>query len=352
VSGSPVPDEREAPLASVLVPVLNEERDLPDSLDGMLAQRLEGGIELLFIDGGSEDRTREILRDLAARDGRVRLLENPARRTPNALNVGLREARGEFVVRMDAHTRYPADYVANGVERLRRGDVDWVAGPQLAAGSGTWSRRVALALASPLGTGGARFRRTARAEEETDSGFTGVWRRSTLESHGGWDEGWPINQDAELAARVRKAGGRIVCLPEMAARYTPRDSLRALGRQYWRYGVYRVKTARRHPESLRRSNLLPPALVLTLLFAVAAPAPLRGSMRRLIGLYACAVAAASANAARGASAADALVLPAVFGTMHLGWGMGFLWGCARFGVPAPALLRTLGPLRLPARGRH
>jgi succinoglycan biosynthesis protein ExoA len=336
-----VPPVDEPPVASVLVPVLNEARHLADSLEAMLAQRLEGGVEFLFIDGGSEDRTRELLRELERRDERIRLLENPARRTPQALNIGLRAARGEFVARMDAHTQYPPEYLARGIERLQHGGADWVAGPQLAMGAGTWSRRVALALDSPLGTGGAAFRKAAQREVETDSGFTGVWRRSTLEAHGGWDEDWPVNQDAELAARVRKAGGRIVLLPELAASYTPRDSLTELARQYWRYGMYRAKTAGRHPDALRRSNLLPPALVLALLGATIAPARLRRQPRRLVALYACAVAAASLNASRSAPARDALALPAVFGTMHLSWGAGFLWGCARFGPPGRALLCLL-----------
>ena len=109
------------------------------------------------------------------------------------------------------------------------------------------------------------------------SGFTGIWLRSTLETHGGWDEGWPQNQDAELAARIRDAGGRIVCVPEMAAEYVPRDSLKALARQYFRYGLYRAKTSGRHPESMAASHLLPPAVAACLAGALL-PGP-RGASR-------------------------------------------------------------------------
>ena len=123
-----------------------------------------------------------------------------------------------------------------------------------------WSRRVALALQTRLGIGGAAFRNAER-ETEVDAGYTGIWRRDTLLRHGGWDQRWPINEDGELAARVREAGGRIVCVPEMAAQYVPRDSLGALARQYFRYGIYRAKTCGAHPKSMRRSHLLPPALV-------------------------------------------------------------------------------------------
>src|SRR5205085_45308 len=141
--------------ASVLVPVLNEERHIRDSVAAMQAQRFGGTVEFLFMDGRSEDRTKAILEELAAGDPRIRVFDNPGRSSTAGLNVGLRHARGDYIVRMDAHTFYPEDYIARGVERLRRGDVVWVAGPQVPHGVGRWSRRVALALGSWFGTGGS-----------------------------------------------------------------------------------------------------------------------------------------------------------------------------------------------------
>ena len=304
----------------------------------MLDQRFDGNVEFIFIDGHSRDATPEILRELAAADDRVRLLENPAGSTPIALNIGLRAARGEFVARMDAHTHYPPDYLARGVERLRRGGAEHVSGPQLAHGQGKWSRRVALALSSRLGTGEAAFRHATGDEIEVDSGFTGLWRRETLERHGGWDEEWHNDQDSELAARIRKEGGRIVCLPELAAEYVPRDSLRRLARQYWRYGFYRAKTFGAHPETMRRSHVLAPGLAFALLAA------LRGwrAGRAALAAYGLAVAGVSAAAASDAEdPRDAASLPLVFACMHLSSGFGFLAGCARWGPPLRAFGRLL-----------
>ena len=329
----------EAVDVSVLIPVRNEAAQLRDVVAAMQAQEFDGSYELLFVDGGSEDGSRAILDEVAAADPRVRVLDNPARRTPHALNLALRAARGRVIARMDAHARYPPDYLALGVERLRRGDVDLVTGPALAEGEGRWSRRVALALSTRLGTGGADFRHSADEEFEVDSGFAGLWRRETLERLGGWDEGWVNDQDFELAARIRKGGGRIVCVPAMAAGYFPRDSLRALAEQYHRYGFYRVKTSLRHPESLRRSHMVPPALVLTALAAAAAPRPLRRVARGGVAAYGAAVLAASARS----PLADAAALPLVFATMHLSWGVGFLRGCATLGVPWRALAAALKP---------
>ena len=326
---------------SVLVPVLNESAIIPDVVAAMRAQRFEGEIEFLLIDGGSSDGTRELLDVVARRDSRFLVLENPARRVPQALNLGLRLARGEFVARMDAHSLYPDDYVSEGVARLRRGDADWVSGPQVPYGVGKWSRRVQLALESRLGVGGAAFRRADR-DQESDTGFTGMWRRVTLVSHGGWDEDWPVNQDGELAARMRAAGQRILVTPRMRALYVPRDSLRELARQYFRYGQYRAKTVGRHPHSVRRSHLLPPGLVVSTVAALAGRGPAKRGARAALALYGLAVVGGSATRARHARGLDAIVLPAVFATMHYCWGIGFWVGCARFGFPSAALARATG----------
>lgn len=325
----------------MLVPVLNEAEHLEEALAAMLSQSGCGEIEVLVIDGLSTDATAELAGRIAVADPRVRLLSNPERRTPNALNIGLRAARGEFVARMDAHCMYPPRYLADGIERLRAGGVAWVSGPQIPLGRGAWSRRVALALGSPLGVGGAGFRSTLNEEREVDSGFTGVWRRELLLGHDGWDEDWPVNQDGELAARIRGDGHRIVCLPEMAASYVPRNSLSSLRRQYWRYGQYRAKTSGRHPESMRRSHVLPPALVALALIALGRGRVSRGARLGLL-TYALILAAATARDNQDEALGDKVGVVAVLITMHASWGAGFLAGCARFGVPVAAIRRIVG----------
>src|SRR3954471_8678171 len=135
---------------SVLTPVLNEEEHIRTTVASMQQQELDGEIEFIFVDGASTDRTRAILEELAAEDPRIRVLDNPDRTTAFGLNVGLEASRGRFVARMDGHTSYPPSYLADGVERLARGDVVWVAGPQLPRGEGVWSQRVAMALETGL----------------------------------------------------------------------------------------------------------------------------------------------------------------------------------------------------------
>ncbi len=332
---------------SVLVPVLDEERHIRETVAAMQAQRFDGTVELLFADGGSQDRTREILAELAERDPRIRVLDNPRRRTASGLNVCLREARGEYVARMDAHTFYADRYLQAGVQRLRRGDTDWVSGPAIPRPTGAVSRAVALALASWLGRGGSRKwseNPEQDEERELDTGvFGGVWRRSTVLDAGGWDERWPINQDSEMASRFLGRGARLVCLPEMAGHYVPRDSLRALGRQYFRYGYYRARTFRRHPQSMRVSHLIAPALSCALLAALLGPRPLRRLARPAVVAYLGAVAATATNAARRSGEREAgALLVAVLPAMHLGWGFGTLVGALRFGPPLQALVMLAG----------
>jgi succinoglycan biosynthesis protein ExoA len=350
---------------SVLVPVLNERRHIRASVDAMLEQHFPGRLEFLLVDGGSTDGTRSILSDLARRDPRLRVLDNPRRSTPSGLNIALAHARGRWVARMDGHTEYPRDYLALGVERLRRGDTRWVSGPQVATGDGPVSRAVALALRTPLGRGGSRKWGTSDGavtqEYELDSGvFAGVWERETLLQYGGWDEGWPRNQDSEMAGRFLARGERLICLPEMAARYTPRDSIRSLWRQYLQYGDYREKTALRHPHTMRRSHLIAPSLVLTLGAAIAGPARLRRVARGGLGAYAVALAGAGARAAfdeRVADAGDAgaapagdrldvALVPVVLAVMHLAHGAGAIKGSVRRGPPIAAIAMALGARQL------
>lgn len=335
-------------VASVLVPVFNEERYIERSVATMRSQRFSGALEFVLADGGSTDRTREILDAMAAEDPRIRVFDNPRRTVSSGLNVALRHARGRWVVRMDAHTEFPDDYVALGVRRLQRGDTRWVSGPQVPRGVGRVSRAVSLALGSRLGRGGSRKwggpADGRDAEWELDTGvFDGVWERETLLEYGGWDERWPCNEDSEMAARFFARGERIVCLPGMAADYAPRDSLGGLWRQYFAYGEFRTKTAARHPQTLRASQVLPPALVLTLLLAACGGRHTRLGARAAVAAYLGALAVAGARARSNAeSDLDALLVPAVLATMHLAHGTGMLVGAIRHAPPLAALASLVG----------
>jgi succinoglycan biosynthesis protein ExoA len=336
---------------SVLVPVLNEERYIESSVTTMRRQRFPGSLEFIFADGGSGDRTREILEGLASEDPRIRVFDNPVGSVSGGLNVCLRNARGRWALRMDAHTDYPDDYALLGVERLKRGGTRWVSGPQVPHGHGPVSRAVALALAVPLGRGGSRKwgepGDPGGDEFELDTGvFTGVWERETLLEYRGWDERWPRNSDSEMAARFLEQGERLVCLPAMGAEYVPRDSIPGLWRQYLGYGEYRAKTYLYHPISLRASHLLAPGVVLVSGAAMAAPRWPRRLARGGMLAYTVTALVAAARASRAATARDAMLVPAVLVTMHYAHGIGQLRTWLHSGPPVAAIARLAGLTRL------
>lgn len=320
----------ERPSVSVVVPVLDEAAHIDAVAASVTAQDYDGEIEFIFVDNGSTDGTRQRLAEIAAADQRVRVVDNPQRGIAKTLNVGLAAATGEVFVRMDAHSHYADDYVTIGVNLLAGGAADWFAGPALARGDGRWSRWTATALSSPLGVGGADFRRSTEMMP-SDTAFGGVIRRANLLALGGWDERWVVNEDAELATRALAAGLRIMLVPGMAADYVPRDDPAALARQYWRYGVWRARTSVEHPQSMRPSHVLPPAVVIALVLALKLlPA------RLAVLAWALVLAGESARRCSG-SAAGFLKLFASFAIMHLAWGAGNIFGFARFGSPLPAL---------------
>ena len=346
---------------SILVPVLNEERFIEPMVAAMRAQRYDGELEFVFADGGSTDRTREILGEMARQDPRIRVFDNPRRTVSSGLNVALREARGTWAARMDGHTVYPPEYVAEGIARLQRGDSNWISGPQRARGHNPVSRAIELALESPLGRGGSRKwapptppTHPTRADDtpgeefDLDTGvFGGVWQRETLLAYGGWDERWDKNEDSELAARFLRRGERLICLPSMSADYAPRDTVRGLWRQYRDYGRFRALTARHHPASMRRSHLIAPALVLDAVLALS-PGRLGTLARAGVGAYGIALAAAAVQAARRTDRrGDAALVPVVLATMHGAHGVGELIGAAHYGPPWAALARAANLSRAP-----
>jgi succinoglycan biosynthesis protein ExoA len=348
MSTDQTPDLQAEPVAcSVLMPMLNEERYIEASVAAMRRQKFPGRLEFLLIDGGSTDRTPEIAAELARRDPRIRVLSNPRRVAASGLNVGLGHARGRWVARMDAHTEYPDDYLLRGVQRLGAGGTSWVSGLAVARGDGPVGRAVGLALRSPLGRGGSRkwvAEAGADREYELDSGvFAGVWARRTLLGYGGWDERWVRNQDSELAGRFLARGERLILIPAMAAQYAPRNSLRSLARQYFQYGVFRTRTAARHPHTMRRSHLLAPAVVTSTAAALVGPRPVRRIARAGLGMYVGALGFAGVRARGDADRrGDTALVPAVLMAMHFGHGLGALSEAAGHGPPLSAIVGVLG----------
>jgi len=309
-------EARTGPLPGVTValPVLDEAAHIDCCLRSVLSQTYPRIVEILVVDGGSVDATREI----ASRFPGVRVLENPGRRQSAGLNVALREARGDVLVRVDGRTTVAPDYVDRCVSALTQTGAALVGGPIEPDGT-TWiERSVGAALTSTLGAGPARFRNTKAAADWTDIVYLGAARVDVLRRLGGYDEEFSTNEDGELLYRLSREGG-VWFDPTIRSTYRPRGSFLTFMRQYFTYGIGRAATVRKYPASLRPRQLAAPLLVLGLL----------SPWRRKVALAYLAVVVSAAGAETredpAAGAGMAVALP----VMHLSWGVGFLVGWLR-----------------------
>jgi glycosyltransferase involved in cell wall biosynthesis len=305
------------PTVSVVLPVLDEERHLAAVLGSIGDQTYPAIVEVLVVDGGSKDRTREV----AAAWPSVTVLDNPRRIQAAALNVGLRAATGDVVVRVDGHCQLEPMYVERCVDALETTGAAMAGGAMTPVAHGWFERGVAAAMASRLGAGPARFH-VGGAPGWTDTVYLGAYRRALALDVGGYAEDVGVNEDAELAHRMAQRGG-VWFDPAIRSTYTPRDSIGAVARQFYRYGLSRAATVRRHPGSLAARQLAAPGLVLGLL------TPWRRWVA--LGYGAVVVGRGAVEARHDAPAAAALV--ATMPAMHLAWGAGFLLGLA--GQPPP-----------------
>jgi glycosyltransferase involved in cell wall biosynthesis len=305
------------------MPVRDEERHLAGAVGHVLAQEYPGPLELVLAVGPSRDRTGQIAADLASADARVHVVANPTGRTPAGLNAAIAASSLPVVLRVDGHGMLSPGYVRTAVETLARTGADNVGGVMAAEGETDFERAVAAAMTSPLGVGSARFH-VGGGEGQVDTVYLGVFRRTTLEQLGGYDESFVRAQDWELNHRIRLAGGLVWFTPDLQVSYRPRASLPALARQYFHYGRWRRVVAHQHRGTVSLRYLAPPAAVL----AIAAGSVVGVLVNRL-GLvvpaaYAVGVLAGSAVIGRGLPWRSRLALPAVLATMHVSWGIGFL----------------------------
>jgi len=320
------------PTVTVVMPVLNEATSIEQSLEAVLKQDYPPELlEILVVDGGSTDATPTLVQSLAQRYPQIRLLSNPRRITPAALNVGILAACGDIIVRVDGHALIEPDYVSQCVRYLIEGKADNVGGLMRPSGATYIGQGVALATTSPFGVGDSKFHYSAQ-EQYVDTVYLGAYWRKTFDQIGLFDETLRINQDYELNYRLRQAGGKILLSPAICSTYTPRSSLAALWRQYFHYGQGKVQTLQKHPESLRWRQAVPPLFVAAFLSALLGAffwRPLRCLFGLIAGCYLLANFVASTIGAKRGGWRYGPVLPLIFATIHFAWGLGFWVGLAR-----------------------
>jgi glycosyltransferase involved in cell wall biosynthesis len=311
------------PIVTIAIPVLNEAERLPGLLDALRAQTWpRHAMQIIVADGGSDDDSVALARAAGRDFPDFEVIPNPGRIAAAGLNRALDMARGEFFVRLDARSRPAPDYLERCVAHLQEGEWAGVGGAQVAIGASDAGRAIALVLNHPLGAGSPKYRRT-NVTGESETIYLGAYWVDWLHRAGGWDEGFVANEDYDLNTRLRKLGGRLLVAQDIRLMYIARDSLRALAKQYFRYGCWRAVTWRRHPRAMRWRHLLPAlwlaGLVLGMALAPFSPWPLLA----LTLPYVLIISLTTALLAVGRGWRLAPRIGLAFPTMHLCWGAGF-----------------------------
>src|SRR6185503_19293282 len=326
------------PKVSIIVPCYNEQSTICLLLEALREQTFpRAEMEVIISDGGSKDGTREAIaafqKDFP--DLTVRVMDNALRSIPSALNNAIEASRGEFIIRLDAHSKPYPDYVMNCLNAHADGRGENIGGVwEIRPGAKGWiAESIAVSAAHPLGVGDALYRHASRAIEVDTVPF-GSFRRMLIEKIGGFDETLHANEDYEFNARVRKSGGRVWLDPSIRSIYFARSTFGELARQYWRYGYWKWLMLRRYPKTLRWRQALPPLFVASLLglSLISFFQPLAGWILagELLLYFIVLIVAGLQAAVRQRKPYLLLSLPMAISVMHFAWGSGFLWSMLTF----------------------
>ena len=320
------------PFITVIVPERNEEKHLHRCLESIVTQDYgRENFEVIVVDGASTDNACEIIRDFQRQYKNVVHLNNPKCIVPVALNIGLQQAKGEIIVRVDGHAAIAPNYLTQCVDVLAATRADCVGGPITSINYSQEGRSIALAMSSKFGVGNSRFR-VSNFAGYVDTLAFGAYRRRVFEQIGIFDEELVRCQDDEFNYRLIKNGGKIYMTPKINSQYFPRTDLKKLWRQYFQYGMWKIRVLQKHPAVMQPRQFVPPAFVFTLLFlGVLSPfVPLaRLALAGLATLYETATLTAAATW-RKTKDCSFRVLLASFPILHLSYGLGFLYGLLKF----------------------
>lgn len=321
------------PSISVIVPAVNEAATLGRAIMPLLDDPLAAELEVIVAVGPSTDRTREVVVEMGLRDRRIRLVDNPARITPEGLNAAIRASRGSVILRMDGHAEPDPGYVSACIDALEKSGAWNVGGRIRKMGLTGPARAGAAATSSPFGIGGGRRFHLLTEPQDVDTLWPGCWPRWVFERVGLFDPEMVQNQDDEFNQRIIEAGGRIRFDPSISAAYLSRGSWRGLFRQYFRYGLYKIRGFQKHSGLLRPRHLAPAVLVAgavgTALLAFLTPWGLIAFASGGAGwLTAAVVFGRRVGPDYEASLSSVIV---AFACLHAGYGLGTWVGLVRFG---------------------
>ena len=251
---------------SVIVPVLNEEKYIKECLDSLLNQDYpKENLEIILVDGNSSDKTVEIIKNYAEKYNFIKLLVNPKKTVQYAMNLGIKNSSGKYIVRMDAHATYSIDYISKCIEYLKKTKAANVGGTTVVRGKTSTQKIVAAAYHSPFALGGSKHY-DENYEGYTDTVAWGSFEREYLLKIGMYDERLPRSEDDDLNFRITERGDKIFVTPKIKSVYYPRDTFLKLFKQYFEYGKCKVAVVKKHHKPSRIAHLIPMMFVLFLIF--------------------------------------------------------------------------------------
>jgi len=325
------------PLVSVIVPCYNEERFIRSFLGQILGQDYPADkLEVFIIDGNSNDHTRELISEYQLRHSYIRLLLNEKRFVPFALNMGVKNASGEVIVRMDVHSGYPPDYISKLVWNLNDLDADNVGGVwKTRPANDSWkANAIAASQSSVFGVGYSYYRFGSKGVMKVGTVPFGCFRKSIFDRIGLFDEALLRNQDDEFNARIIENGGSVYLIPDIVIDYYARPTISSLARMFFQYAFFKplVNRKLKRPGSIRQ--FIPPLFILFLLFGwtgmFISPFFLAGYAAGTAIYFLANIFFTMKTALENRKMYLLLYLPWLFFFQHLSYGAGYLWGLMNF----------------------
>ncbi|MBS1790734.1 MAG: glycosyltransferase family 2 protein [Acidobacteria bacterium] len=327
---------QQLPFVSVVMPVRNEAGYIARSLTAVTEQDYPAErLEIIVADGMSTDSTREIVKLFQSRFDNIQLIDNPGKIAPTGLNRATGLAKGEIIARVDGHCEIAPDYLRCAIEHLQTETVDGVGGPIETIGETATARVIAAAMSSAFGVGDSAFRTVKNKTMLTGTIAFPVYTRAIIERAGAYDEEMVRNQDDEYNCRLRKLGAKLLLASDVRSKYYSRGTMRKLFKQYFQYGYWKVRVLQKHPRQMSLRQFIPPAFVASLLGSIGLGlvSPLGWWIfAGIIGCYLTVNLVASARVllSNRPFQFQFFLLPAVFASLHLSYGLGFLVGFVKF----------------------
>lgn len=310
------------PFITVIIPCRNEEKYIGKCLGSIIANDFpKNKLEVLVVDGRSEDRTREIVEKYTKQYSFIKLLENPKKITPVAMNVGIKSSKGEIIIKMDAHSLYKKDYISKCVKHLKESGADNVGGvlKTLPSKDNIVTKAIAICLSHPFGAGTSYFRTGSKEPREVDTVAFGCYWKKIFDKIGLYNEKMAKIEDFELNYRLRKAGGKIMLFPDIKAIYYPSsENLKQFSEHNFTDGIwstYHLKFSKRLLVSWR--HLIPMIFVLFLLLR----SSITFTLYLLVSFYFSFKVALKEKDFR-----YLFIMPVFFASRHIGYGLGSTWG--------------------------